>query len=307
LASPTFLDNGTGYSTTSTTVSVTGDGYSDAYQTGLTLTVQNLTDLPQPGDNLTIAGNSKVYKVTTATAVYGTVAPNIEANIQIDPEMTVALSPDEGAVVTIRQKYSQARLTGHDFLNIGYGNAIQANYPGYPTDTELQSQNQTVENNYGRVFYTTTDQDGNFKVGSLFGVEQATGIVTLSASQFGLTGLSTISLGGIAVGGSSVVITQFSTDKSFVANSDSIVPTQRAIKAYLTGRLSQGGANTFTGLLTAGSTVVGGPNKIYSTVAVGTPGSSIIMKNKANFTGGTSGVDGDMVAFRFFMLNSTRR
>jgi hypothetical protein len=33
-----------------------------------------------------------------------------------------------------------------------------------------------------------TDQDGNFVVGNLFGVQQATGIVTLNASQFGLTG-----------------------------------------------------------------------------------------------------------------------
>ena len=36
--------------------------------------------------------------------------------------------------------------------------------------------------NGGRVFYTSTDQDGNFRVGELFEVEQSTGIVTLNAS-----------------------------------------------------------------------------------------------------------------------------
>ena len=38
------------------------------------------------------------------------------------------------------------------------------------------------EYNGGRVFYSSTDQDGNFRVGELFKVEQSTGIVTISAS-----------------------------------------------------------------------------------------------------------------------------
>ena len=308
LASPTFINRGSGYNTNSTSVSITGNGYADKYQTGLSIVVNNLTRLPQPGDNITFQGINQIYKVTSARAVYGTTAPNLEANVEIAPDMSVTLSPENNSAVSIRTKYSQARLTNHDFLNIGYGGVEASNYPGIPdTGYSARSQNQTLEVNYGRVFYTSTDQDGNFKVGNLFGVQQATGIVTLSATQFGLTGLSTLSLGGIAVGGSSVIISQFSTDGTFTANSDTIVPTQKAIKTYLTGRLSQGGSNTATGQLIAGTITVGGPDKIGSTVPNGTAGSVINMPNQVIFTGQYAGVDGDIAALDFFVRGFTRR
>jgi len=302
LANPTFINKGSGYNTTTTTIAISGNGYADDYQTGLSLIIKNLTKLPRPGDNLSIAGNDKIYKVTNATIMFGTTAPNIEANVQISPDMTVALSPEDNTAILIRQQYSQARLTGHDFLNIGTGDVVATNYPIVDVN-ETQPQNQTVEVDYGRVFYTSTDQDGNFKVGTLFGVEQATGIITLSASQFGLSGLETLSLGGIAVGGASVVIKQFSTDQTFVANSNNIVPTQKAIKAYLTSRLSQGGSNTFTGQLIAGVVLVGGPNKIASTIPEGTQGSGLKVLNVALFgkNGGYGQWDGDGMALEFYM------
>ena len=307
LSSPTFVNKGTGYNTTSTAIQLNGNGYADAYQSGLTIILNNLSRLPLPGDNLVITGVNQVYKVTTATTAFGTTAPNIEANVSISPGMTTVLSPANGTTISIRQKYSQVRLTGHDFLNIGYGNVTQANYPGVPATTSLKQEQQIIETNYGKVFYASTDQDGNFKVGSLFGVQQATGIVTLSASQFGLTGLNTLSLGGIAVGGSSVVVSQFSTDGNFVANSDNVIPTQKAIKTYLTSRLSQGGSNTETGQLTAGSVLVGGPNKISSTVPNGQVGSVIKMTSKINFSGATTGIDGNMPAFFYFMQQSSKK
>ncbi len=307
LGNPTFNNRGTGYSTASTQVTITGSGYADAYQTGLTIILKDLTALPQPGDNLTIAGVDQIFKVTSASAVFGTTAPNIEANVQIAPDMTVALSPPEGAAVTIRTKYSQCRLTGHDFLNVGYGNQTESNYPGLPADTVLAPQDQAVEVNYGRVFYTSTDQDGNFRVGGLFAVEQATGIVTLSASQFGLTGLETLSLGGIAVGGAGVVIRQFSTEDSFVANSNNIVPTQRSIKAYLASRLSQGGSNTFTGQLIAGTVLLGGPDKISSTIPEGTRGSNVKMADKVNVAGAGAAWGGDGAALAFFVKSWNHR
>jgi hypothetical protein len=306
LSSPTFFNKGTGYNTASTSVILSGNGYADQYQTGLTIIMNNLTRLPSPGDNLTITGISQIYKVTSAYGVYSTVAPYLEANVSLSPSVSTANATSTGTSVSIRSKYSQARLTNHDFLNIGYGDQAESNYPGFPESGYASTPNaQVVEVNYGRVFFTSTDQDGNFKVGNLFGVQQATGIVTLSASQFGLTGLSSLSLGGISVGGSSVQITQFSTDGSFTANSDSILPTQRAIKTYLTSRLSQGGANTFTGQLTAGTVVVGGSNYIRSTLSNGTTGAFIKMPNKVYIN--ANGVDGNMAALDFFMRNSTRR
>jgi len=291
LGNPSFVNKGTGYNSTSTVTIINGNGYADQAQSGLVLIVNNLTTLPSPGSNLTITGITGVFKITSATAAWGTTAPNIEANLALSPGITVTQSPANGTQVQIRLKYSQARLTNHDFLNIGYGDQVESNYPGYPTAGYVAiANNQTIEANYGRVFFTSTDQDGNFKVGNLFGVQQATGIVTLSTSQFGLSGLSSLALGGIAIGGSSTTIYGFSTDSTFTASSDNLIPTQRAIKAYLTSRFSQGGANTFTGQLTAGTVVVGSPNYIRSSVPNGFQGSVIKMVNKVYINAtGTSG------------------
>ena len=262
--------------------------------------------MPLVGSNLSIAGNSQVYKVTSAVAVYGTQAPFIEANVQISPTMSTALSPANGAVVSLRQLYSQCRLTNHDFLSIGVGNYTNTNYPNV-NELNALPQNEAVETHQGHVFYTSTDENGNFLVGGLFGVQQATGTVTLSATQFGLQGLSQLSLGGIAVGGSSVVVTQFSTDPTFVANSDAVIPTQRSIKSYLTGRLSQGGANTFTGQLIAGTVEIGGAIYIKSSVPNGTAGSVIKMASKVNISGKNASVDGNIAALDMFIRSGSRR
>ena len=308
LGNPTFYNRGNGYNSNSTTVNITGNGFADQYQTGLQIILNNLTRLPGPGDNLTIAGVNEIFKVTSAYSVFNTQVPNLQANVSVSPDISVANSTANGTVVSIRSKYSQARLTGHDFLNIGYGDFITSNYPGFPIDGYVaQQEDQSVEANFGRVFFTSTDQDGNFKVGNLFGVQQATGIVTLSASQFGLTGLETLSLGGISVGGNSTIITQFSTDTAFTQNSDSVIPTQKAIRAYISGRLSQGGSNTYTGQLTAGSIVVGSPNLIRSSIPNGTQGSVIKMTSKVNFIGEFAGVDGNIAALDFFKRSWNKR
>jgi hypothetical protein len=297
LANPTFINRGTGYSTTSTVVTITGNGYADTYQVGLNLILKNLASVPLVGSNLSIAGNDQVYKITNATVVFGSTAPFIEATVQVSPEMTTAKSPANNAVFELRQLYSQCRVTNHDFLLVGTGNRSATNYP-YTDITDARVNQQAVETNQGHVFYTSTDENGNFTVGGLFGVQQATGTVTLSATQFGLSGLETLSLGGIAVGSSSVVINQFSTDNTFAANSDAIVPTQRAVKSYLTGRLSQGGANTYTGNFIAGTVYVGGPYFMKSTVLPGLPGSGIKMANKVNLT---KVPDGGLPAFNMIM------
>jgi hypothetical protein len=304
LGNPTFLGRGTGYTTTSTFVTINGNGYSDNYQTGYSIIMNNMTSLPVVGSDLTIAGDPQVYKVTVATPIYGTVAPSIEAIVQLSPNITTANSPANGVAVSIRTQYSQVRLTNHDFLNVGYGNIINSNYPNYPAAGYVAvANNQTVEVNYGRVFSTSTDQDGNFKVGNLFGVQQSTGIVTLSATQFGLLGLtSSLSLGGIAVGGSSVVISQFSTDSTFVANSDGIIPTQKAIKAYMASRLSQGGSNTATGTLIAGTVVIGGVNYINSNAGITNQ-----VNVKVNVNGALASVDGNMAALDFFVRSFNHR
>lgn len=299
LGKPTFSDRGTGYVRSSATI--TGNGFAENFQTGNTIRVQNLSRLPSPGDNIEIAGIDEVfYKLARITDITGT-EPNLSANIQLFPEINDEESPDHNVGIVIRQNYSQVRLTGHDFLDIGTGNVNSTRYPqlyieGVDSLNEPQQQNEVLENAGGRVFYTSTDQDGNFRVGELFQVEQNTGIVTVNASQFDLQGLSEISLGGIQVGGSAVVIREFSKDGTFTANSNNIVPTQAAIIKYLTSRIAGGSSNATTNKLTAGQITI-------ETNNIGSNGERINMPTKINFTGGVSG---DMLAIQLFRHRSNR-
>jgi hypothetical protein len=179
------------------------------------------------------------------------------ARLQISPPITVFNSPLHETATTTRSKYSQVRLTGHDFLNIGTGNKSDTNYPGLPVNLPDQTA-EIVETGGGRCFYTSTDQDGNFRVGELFRVEQSTGIATLNADAFNLSGLNELSLGGITLGGTNATIREFSTDATFFANSDNIVPTQKAIKTYIQSALGSGGGNIAVNAVIAGQTFLSG-------------------------------------------------
>jgi hypothetical protein len=293
IANPTVLDPGTGYATTSTVVTITGNGYKDQYQLGEELMVTGMTRIPSPGDNVNISGiNDYTYKLLTAEIVSGTFG-NYSARLIIAKDIGREESPEHATSLTIRQLYSQVRLTGHDFLDVGLGGILSTNYPDTlnPVGTVLAPEDEIRESNGGRVFYTSTDQDGNFRVGELFAVEQATGTVTLNAQFFELQGLEEIRLGGINVGGSGTVIREFSTDTSFIADSNNIIPTQRAIKAYMTARVSGGGADAITGQLTAGIVQIG-PDSISTTT-----GDELIIDARVNFKGG---VDGTLVALNYF-------
>jgi hypothetical protein len=289
----TWNNRGSGYQTSSTIVTLTGNGFADEYQVGTTLVLSNVSNAPGPGDNLSIANiNDITFKIVTVQINNGT-APNLDVTVTISPNITVEESPDHAEGVIIRQRYSQVRLTGHDFLDIGTGNFVSTDYPAlYGTYEFIPApENEVAEFNGGRVFYTSTDQDGNFRVGELFKVEQATGTVTISASLFQLSGLEEISVGGVTVGGTGTVVREFSTDATFTADSNNIIPTQRAIKAYLTSRISGGGSDAFTTILTAGTVRVG-PNLIGTT-----SGNQVNMLPKVNLK---AGVDGDLAALNFF-------
>ncbi len=294
IANPTIVNKGEGYTTTSTRVTVSGDGYKDEFQTGSDLVIENLTRLPSPGDNITISGiNDYTYKLLTVTVLSGTL-PNYTARLTIAKDLGREESPDHGTPLIIRQLYSQVRLTGHDFLDVGLGNFTETNYPDTlnPNGTVVSPENEVVESNGGRVFYTATDQDGNFRVGELFSVEQATGTVTLNAQFFELEGLEELRLGGVTIGGSGVVVREFSTDTTFTADSNNIVPTQKAIKAYMNRRVSGGGADAITGQLTAGVVKVG-PDEITTTT-----GDTLIVESRINFQGG---IDGDWIVHSYFL------
>jgi hypothetical protein len=294
IANPTLSNDGTGYFSVSTDITITGDGYQDLYQIGKDIIVENLSREPRPGDNLFYDSiTDYTYRVLVVTILGGTV-PNLTARLTVAKQLGRAESPEHGETITIRQKYSQVRITGHDFLDIGLGNFTQTNYPNtlFPNGTVLAPEFEFAEVGSGRVFYTSTDQDGNFRVGELFAVEQSTGTVTLSADFFELEGLEEVQLGGISAGGTGAVIREFSTDTQFTADSNNIVSTQRAIKAYVANRVSGGGSDAKTGTALSGIIQIGGPDIITTTTLT-----QIDIPVKMNFKGG---VDGDLLALSFF-------
>jgi len=291
LANPTFTNRGTQFATASATVS--GNGYADMYQTGNYINVSGLTSQPTAGSNIVFTGNSTVYKLVAVTNYLssgGGIAP-YNATFQVSPSMTITLAPAHITDTTLRIKYSQVRLTGHDFLNIGTGNITNTNYPGTPS-LAVDSTKQTVQYGGGRVFFTSTDQDGNFNVGNLFSVQQSTGVATLNADSFNIAGLNQLTLGAVTLGGTSATITSFSTDPYFTLNSDNVVPTQKAIKAYISSQIGGGGSSLNVNTLTAGVLYLSG-NTISTTTGV-----QINVTTKLYFIGG---VDGSPMALTYFL------
>ncbi len=292
LANPSFVNRGSQYTSGSAEVDV-GDGFADTYQPGSFVAVRQITSRPTPGSNV-VFGHlpDRTFKLVNVVTFLGSNDGAYTAFLQISPSLTIAEAPDHAVSVTTRLRYSQVRLTGHDFLDIGTGNFVETNYPGTPTQNPIPA-NETVDVNGGRVFYTATDQDGNFRVGGLFNIEQSTGIATLNADAFNISGLQELNLGNVTLGGGSATITEFSTDPFFTADSDNIVPTQRAIKAYIAAQIGGGGASLNVNSVTAGSVFIS--SNIITTTSL----EPIKMNATFEFRGGVTGVP---LAFNYFLL-----
>jgi hypothetical protein len=289
LGNPSFNNRGNTF--TSASGSLAGDGRADLYQPSTFIAVRNLYEIPQAGSNVVFGSlQGTWYKLVAVSNILGN-AGEYTATFQISPGISVLEAPTDGDSITTTIKYSQVRLTGHDFLYIGTGNQAQTNYP-FVDPTTADINKQTNSSGGGRVFFTSTDQDGNFNVGGLFGVQQSTGTATLNADAFNLSGLQSLQLGALNIGIGSAIITQFSTDPYFTANSDNIVPTQRAIKSYITAQIGGGQSSLNVNTLTAGVVYIA--NDSIST----TSQSQLNIKAKMNFTGG---IDGAPVALGFFM------
>ena len=194
---------------------------------------------------LRYANDPGTWSTATTTTVYlaamtGTNSSlGIGSPIDTGSSYTFRLGYPSGTPAQITTRISTCRATGHDFLDIGTGSYSTTNYPyqiyGNPAQSRKPSQ-EVQEDGVGRVFYVTTDQNGIFRVGRFFTVDQGTGTVTFSAS----IALSNLDGLGFKRG---VVVSEFSTDSSFIGNAPEVVPVQSAIRAYVDRRLGldQGG------------------------------------------------------------------
>lgn len=158
----------------------------------------------------------------------GLAAPLILGNELI----TLRAGLNAGAEGDLTVNISTCRATSHDFLDVGTGGFNTSNYPNviFGLPREKDQSKEVNERSKGRVFYVSTDQDGIFRVGKFFAVDQGTGTVTFSAS----IALSDVDGLGFKRG---VVITEFSTDSAMTDNATDTVPTESAVRGYVNRRL----------------------------------------------------------------------
>jgi hypothetical protein len=219
---------------------------------GVTFTIDSLSRRPKEGSVFTITGDTETYFVISVNSYD---EDTDIASVSINPAIPSNKIPNDNTSCIFREAFSQVRMTGHDFLDIGTGGFADTNYPVIIASDYTQAPDQSKETfseNGGKVFYVTTDQDGNFRVGDFFKVEQSTGRATLSSEEFDLTGLNELQLGSITAGKVGATIGEFSTDGTFADNSDSAVPTEKATKTYVDTQINNLSATQ--GTIVAGNT-----------------------------------------------------
>ena len=196
--------------------------------TGATATSITLAYTYDPGTYG--SGTTSVTKEITSASSN---ALGISKPFRTDQSGTLRIGYAASTAAQITVRISTCRATGHDFLDVGTGSYSTTNYPyqiyGNPAQSRNQA-NEVIENGVGRVFYVSTDQNGIFRVGRFFEVDQGTGTVTFSAS----IALSNLDGLGFKRG---VVVSEFSTDTSMTNNAPEIVPVQSAIRGYIDRRL----------------------------------------------------------------------
>ena len=142
-----------------------------------------------------------------------------------------ALTPSNAANATLRlHRPSIVNSSSHTWEFAGSG----TNYLALPENggTKVEA-NEQVSENYGRVYVSGTDELGDFKVGTFARIENRTGNITF-------TGTVTISeVEFLKLKGGDVVVTGFDNSNTLggANSSDSKLPTQKAVKDYITNSL----------------------------------------------------------------------
>jgi len=182
------------------------------------------------------------YFVETVGAV--TVGPPFSAQLTIDDgqgspgsfiddstgnAVSTNIGTFSGATLRLHRP-SIVNSSSHTWEFAGSG----TNYNALPENGGTKiTANEQVSQNYGRVYCSGTDELGDFKVGTFAQIENRTGAITF-------TGTVTISeVEFLKLKGGDIVVTGFSADNTLggAQSSDSLLPTQKAVKDYITNNL----------------------------------------------------------------------
>lgn len=172
--------------------------------------------------------------------------------------LRVGLAANSAGDITFN--ISTCRATGHDFLDVGKGGYNESNFPnvifGQAANTNIsEGTNEVTEVGKGRVFYVSTDQNGVFRVGRFFTVDQGTGTVSFAAS----IALNDIDGIGFKRG---VTVSEFSTDSAMSDNDENTVPVESAVRGFVNRRLGfNNDGRLVSNVIGPGVMSLGGPGK----------------------------------------------
>ena len=224
--------------------------------------------------------------LTTAPTVITPIITGISRGMSSTLSTPLRAGYLQGTAAQITTRISTCRCSAHDLLDIGTGGYNTTNYPYQIYGNPYQKADQTkevLEETVGRVFYVTTDQNGIFRVGRFFTVDQGTGTVTFSAS----IALSNLDGLGFKRG---VTVSEFSTDSSMTNNASDTVPTQSAVRGYIDNRLGvqhSGATTPATSLIGSGYMNLSGQlpmkgNMSMGGFTIGSVGTPILQTDATN-------------------------
>lgn len=140
-----------------------------------------VTNTPVTALNSTITQNTAITAASSAEALLVTQLFDIVVNI-IENAYTSIITLEESApeiadntVVTFHQ-YSLITASGHTFEFVGSGTNVNTALP-YLGGTPI-TENQVIQINGGKVYFTGTDQRGDFRIGEDFVINQNTGTIS---------------------------------------------------------------------------------------------------------------------------------
>jgi hypothetical protein len=160
------------------TIRATGTLVGDSF--GSSFVVSGLSALPLVNEGITFNGTD-YYTVKSATALVSGVS-----TVTILERITTVIP--NGTTVTFRP-FSFISASGQTFEYVGSGTTLATALPnlgGVPIQA-----NEVVEIGGGKVFFTSTDQIGDFRIGPELNIERATGTITGRAFERSLFSILT--------------------------------------------------------------------------------------------------------------------
>ena len=212
---------------------------------GPTLTNFPIEDYIIKFDGYTNTDPSKEYFILGVEKLSGSIGTQVTANITTNDGLGISLqetatgneiSYDQGNLDTLVGKTirlhrpSVCNSSSHTWEYVGAGDT----YLALPQNGGVGiPANEAVEEAFGQVYTSGTNEFGDFKVGDFVTIFNRTG----SISFVGTVSISELS--SIKIVGGSITITGFSDSDELggAFASDSLLPTQAAVKDYITNKL----------------------------------------------------------------------